>query len=479
MKIPIAFALCFTAAVAHGQDSRSSASGGAWTERSLQLPIAGSATAYVPRRSPDGVVLFISGDGGWNLGVVDMARRLAPRFVVIGISFPAVRTAVARQEGCWYPAGDLEVLARNAEKQLGLPEYQPPTIVGYSSGATLAYAAIAGAPGGTFAGAVSLGFCPELEVARQVCAAQAWKPPYDDRKHVSRLPPQARLSADWYLLHGAQDQVCSPAATRSFVTGIGNAHLVEIEKTGHGFSRPAQWGRQFDAAIAALSSRKTVIPPRVPASAESLVEELTRLGLPLEYSIPAAPRAFLVFVTGDGGWASLDRGVADVLRRDNIGVIGWSAVRYFWRAKTPEQMVSDLQRVVTVLRRAGKPILAGGYSFGAEVVPVALARTTPARRPPLAGIVSIAPARTASFEIDPLDWLRTPADTSDRVPPAFDALGLPVLCVRGADEPDSGCTSAQARAAVVTLPGSHHFNGRYDDVAAAIAKFVDRLVNSN
>jgi type IV secretory pathway VirJ component len=479
MKRLVAFAIIFAAAGPHGEDSQPHAGAGAWTERSLQLPIAGRATAYVPRRPADGVVLFVSGDGGWNLGVVDMARRLAPRFVVIGISFPAVRGAVARQEGCWYPAGDLEVLARNAEKQLGLAEYQPPTIVGYSSGATLTYAAIAGAPAGTFAGAVSLGFCPDLEVPRHVCAVQGWKPTYDDRQHVSWLPPQPRLSADWYLLHGAQDQVCSPAATRSFVTGMSGAQLVEIEKTGHGFSRPAQWGQQFDAAIAALSSRKAVIPPPVPATAESLVQELTRLGLPLEYSIPAAPRAFLIFVTGDGGWASLDRGVADVLRRDNIGVIGWSAVRYFWRAKTPEQVVSDLQRVVTVLRRAGKPILAGGYSFGAEVVPVALARTQPARRPSLAGIVSVAPARTANFEIDPLDWIRTPADTSYRVAAAFDALGLPVLCVRGADARDSGCTGTPAAVAVVTLPGSHHFNGRYEDVAAAIARFVGKLVNSN
>ncbi len=42
-----------------------------------------------PAAQPANVVLFISGDGGWNLGVVDMARELvALDALVVGIEMP-------------------------------------------------------------------------------------------------------------------------------------------------------------------------------------------------------------------------------------------------------------------------------------------------------------------------------------------------------------------------------------------------------
>jgi hypothetical protein len=51
---------------------------GAQTE-TLTVPSVGRVTVYAPTRAPDLVVLIISGDGGWNLGVVSMAERLPRR----------------------------------------------------------------------------------------------------------------------------------------------------------------------------------------------------------------------------------------------------------------------------------------------------------------------------------------------------------------------------------------------------------------
>lgn len=39
----------------------------------LTVPTFGRVMVYAPTRAPDQVVLFISGDGGWNLGVVSKA----------------------------------------------------------------------------------------------------------------------------------------------------------------------------------------------------------------------------------------------------------------------------------------------------------------------------------------------------------------------------------------------------------------------
>ena len=46
----------------------------------------GAVSVYRGRGEPRNVALFLSGDGGWNLGVVSMARRLADKnSVVAGI----------------------------------------------------------------------------------------------------------------------------------------------------------------------------------------------------------------------------------------------------------------------------------------------------------------------------------------------------------------------------------------------------------
>ncbi len=457
----------------------------AWIERPLLLPLVGRAMAYVPHAPTPRVVLFISGDGGWNLGVVDMARRLATRATVIGISYPALRRGVGVGTRCWYPAADLERISHVAQKQLHFPEYRPPVLVGYSSGATLVYAALAAAPAVTFAGGVSLGFCPDLEVGRPVCAAGPWRPAWDPKTHVNWLPTVTSLPRPWYVLHGLQDQVCSLDKTRAFVAGIKEAHLIEVPGTGHGFGRPERWGEPFDTAIDDIwkattrSGQPTGAPP---VGSRDLQARLDRLDLPLEYRWAENASAFVVFFSGDGGWAALDEGVAETLVRQGIGVVGLSTLRYFWNEKTPADVAGALRAVVEVLAGTGRPVFAGGYSFGADVVPVALARVPAAGRPAVAGLALVAPGQSATFEIDPLDWVRQAPESDPQagVAPAVRALDLPAVCVAGTEEDDSACAQLQGSSSeVVRLPGSHHFNGDYAAVGEAVTRFIKNRIAGN
>jgi len=113
---------------------------------------------------PSRVVLFVSGDGGWKTGVVDMAGHLAAKdALVVGIDIRHyMKSIAAARESCAYSAADFEGLSQYVQKTLGYPRYVTPILAGYSSGATLVYALLAQAPPGTFAGALSLGFCPDL-----------------------------------------------------------------------------------------------------------------------------------------------------------------------------------------------------------------------------------------------------------------------------------------------------------------------------
>src|SRR4030095_5785956 len=115
----------------------------------ITVPVFGKVTVYRPEQVQRirGVILFVSGDGGWNLGVIEMARRAAKDSLVVGLSMPAWRKQVEHHPDlCWFPAGDLESTAQTIEKTYKLPRYIHPILMGYSSGATAVYAAIAQAP---------------------------------------------------------------------------------------------------------------------------------------------------------------------------------------------------------------------------------------------------------------------------------------------------------------------------------------------
>ena len=112
----------------------------------------GPVVLYRQREHPSQVVLFVSGDGGWNRGVVRMAEELATMdALVVGIDIRHyLRALAAAREPCSYPAADFEALSQWLQQRLGFPGYVPPVLAGYSSGATLVYATLAQSPPNTF-----------------------------------------------------------------------------------------------------------------------------------------------------------------------------------------------------------------------------------------------------------------------------------------------------------------------------------------
>ena len=66
----------------------------------MRVPVFGSVTIYRGLTPPQQVVLFISGDGGWNLGVVGMAERLRDNgALVVGIDIRAFMKSRAIRRG--------------------------------------------------------------------------------------------------------------------------------------------------------------------------------------------------------------------------------------------------------------------------------------------------------------------------------------------------------------------------------------------
>lgn len=216
--------------------------------RILDLAGLGAVTVYRPTGEARGLALFASGDGGWNLGVWDMAQTAADvGYWVAGFSTPAFLKAIeAGGSGCSDAAGLLGTIGAKVTAELRLPSGWRPVLIGYSSGATIIYAALAQAGDDRFGGAMTLGFCPDLLVRQPFCsgagltADKQTKPPYGI---VFNTVP--KVAAPWIVLQGEIDQVCNPPATETFVKQVEGGSVIMLPKVGHGYSVPRNWMPQY------------------------------------------------------------------------------------------------------------------------------------------------------------------------------------------------------------------------------------------
>jgi type IV secretory pathway VirJ component len=431
----------------------------------------GTVTIYRGASRPEQVVLFLSGDGGWNSGVVSMAQRLRDAgALVAGIDVRAFMKSMNASSACAYPAAALEELSRAVQLRYKLPAYKRPILVGYSSGATLAYGAIVAAPPETFAGAISLGFCPDIALTQPPCrmrgltAVKRKGAGYD-------LGTYPESTVPWMVLQGDIDRVCDPEGTRAFIKATGSARLFWLPGVGHGFGVPAHWVPQFLEAYRAVADAQ---PAReVPKATAPAVADLSLVEVPVTGG--ADRNTLVVLLSGDGGWADIDKNIAAGLAKAGVPVVGWSSLDYYWTPRTPDSAASDLARIIDHYTTAWRKsrVLVAGYSFGADVAPFLVNRLPAASRSHVAELALLGPSSTAAFEFHLTDWLGGGADPRYPTRPEIERLGIPVTCVYGSDELESVCRLVRTTTSgvrPVTLGEGHHFSGQYDRLVRIILR---------
>jgi type IV secretory pathway VirJ component len=440
----------------------------------------GKVAIYLPDQVPDAFVVFVSGDGGWNEGVVDMAKNIVDQgAMVAGIDirhyFKSIRSLKSK---CYYPAGDLEELSLTIQKKYKFNQYLKPILVGYSSGATLVYGALAQAPANTFKGAISLGFCPDIETDKTLCNGSGLTTHVLKEGKSYYLEPCLHLSAPFIALHGMIDQVCSYPDTKKYMDDLPMGELVSLPKVGHGFSVTKNWLPQFVEAYQKVLKE--------PDYVEKITEKNKLLEsqhlVPLNSTLPLVlvpssrkenlPLAF--FISGDGGWTSFDQSVCEKLAEKGIPVVGLDAQKYFWNEKQPKEASDKITNAVEYYMQQWnrKSFVLVGYSFGACVTPFIANNFSVPLKEILKGVFCFSPDETCDFEIHISDMLNFKNHEKYDVLRELEKIrSLNPVCIFGNDEDiELRNHFSVAGARVELLPGNHHYDNDYSAVETVIRK---------
>lgn len=226
----------------------------AWGEDLVSEDPFGELHIFKPStQEPTSLILLISGDGGWEYRVKRMAESASGAgALVVGIDIISYmgKEKTRNWEGC--PFEDLLKLSSTIQEKLGFKGKYRPTLIGYSSGATVAYAALAEDPT-AFAGAITLGFCPDLH-GMKICAGDQLKWHHASKEGVILLQPDPQLGSRWIALQGEIDKECNAEKIAPYVKKIPGAELVSLKGVGHGFNVPDAWIAAFLEALQKLQN---------------------------------------------------------------------------------------------------------------------------------------------------------------------------------------------------------------------------------
>jgi type IV secretory pathway VirJ component len=209
------------------------------------------------------------------------------------------------------------------------------------------------------------------------------------------------------------------------------------------------------ALLAALLAAPPAVPP------DSVGD------LPLRTLAPATTtdHRFAVLLTGDGGWAPIDRALAAEMNARGIPVVGFESREYFRARRPAAQLPDDLARVLrhflAVYRADG--VLLVGYSRGADALAVMAGGLPPELRAKVRLVAFLGLERKLNLENHLSDFVGGHEEPTTPTRPGVEQLqGLPVVCVHGRDETDTLCPELPPTLArTITTAGGHHFDGDY------------------
>jgi type IV secretory pathway VirJ component len=411
---------------------------------------------------PQNLIILISGDGGWKYGVPEFAREFSKmNSVVVGIDIRKYYQHLRQNnEECYLIASDFVELATKMEHQYNFPEYEPPILMGYSSGATLVYGILAQARPGTFKGGISLAFCPDIELPKMLCQINGLKEIEQIKGKSYLFMPDAKLGNQWIVIQGMEDKICDFKTVNDFVSGTTDARIIALPKVGHDFSKwidfMPQWKTAYTDLIAKFSSEKA-----------------QQNNIPLLKNIPAVitmgksgvnSNLIALFLSGDGGWYNFEQSITNRFAELGITTIGIDIKKYLWNRKSPETLSSEMTELLKYYAKEWKrsQFILMGYSQGAEIVPFLFTRLPEEMKYNIRSLVMLSPGETTDFEIHITNMigLGSKQNTFNVITELSEIRNTKQICIFGESEKTKvpellKSTNVES----VKIPGDHRFKG--------------------
>jgi type IV secretory pathway VirJ component len=425
---------------------------------------------YRPSDVPNSFVIFLAGEEGRTPILIELVQELTLRGALVATvdTTGFVSTLEKVRGDCRYSAGDLDNLSHFVQAYYRLPTYFRPLLAGYSSGASLSYAALAQADDTTFAGALAIAFRPELQMAAPLCPSRALTVRMRPDEAVMDFQPTGASLPPVEIIEGDRDSPAEAERARSFVRQLPTAHVVAVPGEGNSLTMSEAWTSQF---LDSFSSLQRI------AIAESLPlppEELT--WLPILEVPPKSTQhqhdTFAVLLSGDGGWGSMVKGLARTLADEGIPVVGIDTLRYFWTPRTPESAANDMDQIIRHYRNQWhrQSVMLLDYSQGADVLPFIYNRlpTAAKQRVRLTEVMGVGSKVMFAYrKQEPFS-----GDGLEGVPvvPELERMASPqLLCIYGSSENDSTCPQLNAsRSTVERFNGGHDAGGDTTLISQAI-----------
>ncbi|HTT77826.1 MAG TPA: AcvB/VirJ family lysyl-phosphatidylglycerol hydrolase [Candidatus Binataceae bacterium] len=410
----------------------------------------GSVKMVKPNGPSNAFILLFSDRAGLTKAGDAAAQMLAKRgALVVEIDTPAyLKQLDKKNESCYGLVIDAEGFSRLLERENHFPNYLAPILAGLGEAGTLAQVILSAAPPVTIAGAVSIDPSATLAGQRPICTGVTTRPAANGFSYG----PALKLQGFWTVGFTAN----AAPSSRDYVSSLRRAGMpLDLYHLAAGSSLGDELWKLIEPHIAAA---------------------INVARLPLTILPVAKPSKLMaVVISGDGGWRDLDRTIAEYLQGHGVPVVGWDSLRYFWTKKTPEQTSDQLAAILTtyISEWHAPDVALIGYSFGADVMPFAYNRLPPNLRSHIKLIALLGLAHSADFRIVIYGWLgASPSSEALPLVPQLNKIPAALIqCYYGQNEADTACPAQAARGVeVIRRPGGHHFDGKYDIVAASILK---------
>lgn len=335
------------------------------------------------------------------------------------------------QRACFDIATPLSVYAQDLQQKFHVAHFQKPILLGIGMAAEVAYTTIANLPTGIFDGSFGL----------------------IDNTHPFYLPtPLCHPIADIKWVSPDLPVTIPRIATKTPWA----AHYLwsDVDFNLGSNTTNSNWLPAFQEFTGTLTKNDSTSP----------VTDLPLIEL-IAQPTGATHDFFALILSGDGGWANIDKDIGNAMAAKGINIVGWNSLEYFWEGKNPDIAAKDLTRTINHYRQVWHTdkVLLIGYSMGADVMPFMINHADDELKSHILGIYLLNPSTNVDFKFHLGGWLNIQSPAPYKLLPEIPKLAkLPLMCIYS-DAKDSLCPllSPTPQHKIIELPGDHHFNGDY------------------